>query len=228
MMPGSSFAVSRRGYPMVRLATSDAGVHAEAMIEPINGRYCLTVNHKLPDGNPPLNDLGASVTPLLRRQRQRKSRPLPRCRVDRDSAHELPLATRLGRSRPSVRFPVADVANQPYRHCGMTDRTPFDALMHEVCVEQGWCGSVVADRPMHVTDLLPKSGTVTADQFVGWLFEADGVNPDEDRAKWQSHIDGLREAFIRHMGELSVDVQRLAWPTANGPDAADQVCGDNA
>ena len=93
----------------------------------------------------------------------------------------------------------------------MTDRTPFDALMHEVCVEQGWCGAIVDSRPMHVTDLLPATGTVTADQFVGWLLQADGVDPAANRAKWQSHVDGLRDAFVRHMGGVSVDVRHLAW-----------------
>ena len=93
----------------------------------------------------------------------------------------------------------------------MTDRTAFDALMHQVCVERGWCGAVVNGRPMHVTQFLPKSGIVTADQFAGWLFDADGVDPDEDREKWQSHIDGLREAFIRHMGGTVVDAKRLTW-----------------
>jgi hypothetical protein len=79
----------------------------------------------------------------------------------------------------------------------MIDGTPFGYLMHEVCVERGWCGAVIDDRPQHVTDFLPQSGDVTPDQFVAWLFQADGVNPDEDREKWQNHIDGLRDAFIR-------------------------------
>lgn len=92
----------------------------------------------------------------------------------------------------------------------MRDRTAFDALMHEVCVERGG-GSVVDDRPMHLTDFLPESGEVTADQFADWIFEADGVDPDEDREKWQRHIDDLRDAFKRHMGEFSVDVQQLTW-----------------
>ncbi len=70
---------------------------------------------------------------------------------------------------------------------------------------------MVDDRPMHVTDFLPDRGMVTVDQFVGWLFEADGVDPSEDLPKWQKHIDGLRDAFIRHMGSSSVDVERLAW-----------------
>lgn len=97
------------------------------------------------------------------------------------------------------------------QHCSMTDREPFHALMAEVCVERGWCGSVVDDCPMHVTDFLPDKGMVTVDQFVGWLFEADGVDPSEDLEKWQKHIDGLRDAFIRHMGSSSVDIERLAW-----------------
>jgi hypothetical protein len=92
----------------------------------------------------------------------------------------------------------------------MTDRDSFDALMQEVCVERGWCGSVVDNRPMHVTDFLPANGSVTADQFVGWLFAADGVDPNEDLPKWQAHIDGLRDAFIRHMGGNSVDVKLLS------------------
>lgn len=101
---------------------------------------------------------------------------------------------------------------QPFvQHRSMTDRESFHALMTEVCVEQGWCGSVVNDRPMHVTDFLPDKGMVTVDQFVGWLFEADGVAPNEDLPKWQRHIDGLRDAFIRHMGSSCVDVEHLAW-----------------
>ncbi len=93
----------------------------------------------------------------------------------------------------------------------MTDRDPFDALMHEVCVERGWCGSVLDERRMHVTDFLPANGSVTADQFVGWLFAADGVDPNDDLPKWQPHIDALRDSFIRHMGSPSVNVERLGW-----------------
>ncbi|MDR7153509.1 hypothetical protein J2W40_000303 [Sphingobium xenophagum] len=50
-----------------------------------------------------------------------------------------------------------------------------------------------------------------ADQFVNWLFEADGVDSNEDRTKWQSHIDGLRNAFVRHMGGAVVDVGQLRY-----------------
>lgn len=91
----------------------------------------------------------------------------------------------------------------------MTDPTAFDALMREVCVEKGWCGSVIDGRSLHATDFMPESGGVTANQFAHWLFAADGVNPGEDREKWQSHLDGLRDAFVRHMGAETVDVERL-------------------
>lgn len=101
------------------------------------------------------------------------------------------------------------MANQGCYAPDMTERTPFDALMHEVCVVRGWCGAVVDNRPTHVTDFLPHNGNVTADQFVDWLFKADGVDPDEDREKWQGHIDGLRDAFVLHMSGFSVDVQQL-------------------
>lgn len=93
----------------------------------------------------------------------------------------------------------------------MANQRSFEALMHEVCVERGWCGAVVDGRPMHVTDFLPTRGMVTADQFVNWLMKAEGVDPAEDRAKWQSHAAGLREAFVRHMGSTYVDAWQLAW-----------------
>ncbi len=83
--------------------------------------------------------------------------------------------------------------------------------MHEVCVERGWCGSVIEGQSRHVIDFLPDNGEVTADQFVTWLFAADGVDPDEDSAKWQSHYNGLRDAFVRHMGSEKASVERLRW-----------------
>ena len=91
----------------------------------------------------------------------------------------------------------------------MSEGLLFDRLMHEVCVERRWCGGIVDGKPMHVTDLLPAKGAVSAEQFALWLFEADGVDPDENRAKWQPHLDGLEAAFIRHMGEARVDVSQL-------------------
>jgi len=52
---------------------------------------------------------------------------------------------------------------------------------------------------------------VTAEQFVEWLFQAEGVAPSSDPAKWGKHKDGLREAFVRHMGGNMVDASALKW-----------------
>lgn len=93
----------------------------------------------------------------------------------------------------------------------MSGRVAFDRLMHEVCVERGWCGGIVEGQHRHVTDFLPSEGSVSAAQFAAWLFEADGVDPDEDRSKWQPHVERLKKAFVRHMGADQVDVGRLNW-----------------
>jgi hypothetical protein len=81
----------------------------------------------------------------------------------------------------------------------------YNLLMHEVCVGLGWCGG-----PRHVGDYIPESGSVTADQFVEWLLEAEDADP-YDLGKWQKHKDRLREAFVRHMGSEVVDASALKW-----------------
>lgn len=83
--------------------------------------------------------------------------------------------------------------------------------MHEVCVERGWCGGLVHGQPSHVDDLLPEAGPATAEQFVEGLFQAEGVDPSSDPAKWGKHKDWLREAFVRHMGGNMVDASALKW-----------------
>ncbi|MFM1976237.1 MAG: hypothetical protein RL145_1083 [Pseudomonadota bacterium] len=87
----------------------------------------------------------------------------------------------------------------------------FDALMHEVSVDLGWSGGMVDGKSSHVTDYIPESGPVTADQFVDWLFLADGIDPAEDPSEWQKQKDRLRDAFFRHMGSQVVDASLLKW-----------------
>jgi len=91
----------------------------------------------------------------------------------------------------------------------MKQRSGYDALMHEVCVEHGWCSGIVDGHPSHVDDLIPEQGPVTADQFVDWLFMADGMDPDAEPSKWREHKQGLRDSFIRHMGHYTVDASLL-------------------
>jgi len=93
----------------------------------------------------------------------------------------------------------------------MDEKLGYNALMHEVCVGLGWCGSVVDGRPSHVDDFIPRSGSVHADQFVEWLFRAEGIDPAAEPALWRKHKDGLRQAFVRHMGNDVVDASLLKW-----------------
>jgi hypothetical protein len=93
----------------------------------------------------------------------------------------------------------------------MSRNPRYNALMHEVCVGKGWCGGIVDGEPSHIDDFIPDTGSVSADQFVDWLFAADGVDPLTEPAKWKEHKDGLRDAFIRHMGADVVDASALKW-----------------
>lgn len=93
----------------------------------------------------------------------------------------------------------------------MSGNPDYNALMHEVCVGRGWCGGIVNGKPSHVDDLIPETGPVSAEQFVEWLFQADGVDPSSEPAKWAKHKDALREAFVRHMGADVIDASALKW-----------------
>ena len=86
----------------------------------------------------------------------------------------------------------------------MSEKPGSNVLMHEVCAGKGWFGG-----PQHVTEFIPKSGVVTAAQFVDWLFKAEGA--DTDLEKWQKHKEGLPEVFVRHMSGDAVDASSLQW-----------------
>jgi hypothetical protein len=87
----------------------------------------------------------------------------------------------------------------------------YEALMHDVCVGRGWCGGVVDGQLSHVDFFIPHTGPVTADQFVDWLFQAENMDPAAEPEKWHKHKDGLRGAFVRHMGSDVVDASLLKW-----------------
>lgn len=84
------------------------------------------------------------------------------------------------------------------------DRKPaYNAFLTQVCVALGFCGSVANGEPLHVDQFIPESGPVSADQFVNWVFRAEGMDPDETDAL--KHAHSLRKAFVRHMGFEVVD-----------------------
>jgi len=100
----------------------------------------------------------------------------------------------------------------------MTEEKGFAALMQEACVGWGFCGCIKGDKPLHVSDFIPPSGPVRADQFVEWLFLADNVNPNDAPERWQRHKSALHAAFIRHMGAEVVDARMLRYDPDKPPD----------
>ena len=90
--------------------------------------------------------------------------------------------------------------------------TNFDTLMRQLCVGWGLCGSLQHGRFVHVTDLLPKSGMVSATLFVECVMLAEGEA--DIMGPW---VMGMREriatAFVAHMESEEVDVSRLRYLT---------------
>jgi hypothetical protein len=93
----------------------------------------------------------------------------------------------------------------------MENEKGYVALMHEVCVGWGFCGSLKGEMPLHVDHIIPSYGPVSADQFVDWLFLADGLNPEAEPERWQRHKAAIRAAFARHMGAEIVDAHLLRY-----------------
>ncbi|HEV2235263.1 MAG TPA: hypothetical protein VGR57_01260 [Ktedonobacterales bacterium] len=85
----------------------------------------------------------------------------------------------------------------------------FDGMMHKFCVGLGYCGSVNDGKPQHVTDFIPETGPVSAEQFARWLlaaesgYDAEVFDPSDVRIRQFSAI------FIKHMGADVVDASLL-------------------
>ncbi|WP_417490050.1 hypothetical protein [Maricaulis sp.] len=85
----------------------------------------------------------------------------------------------------------------------MTPVTPYGALLDFICVEMGFCGSETGGKRLRVSDLIPGVGMVTADQFAGMVFQAEGMEPVPE------HQQALQAAFVKFMGASAVDARRL-------------------
>ena len=92
----------------------------------------------------------------------------------------------------------------------MSRPNAFDGMMHEFCVGLGWCGSVKYGKPLHVTDFIPETGLVSADDFARWLIMADGLDPDQlSPSEIRRWIPELKSVFVKHMGADVVDASKL-------------------
>ncbi|MES2096622.1 MAG: hypothetical protein V4459_07660 [Pseudomonadota bacterium] len=86
--------------------------------------------------------------------------------------------------------------------------TRFDALMHFVCVDHGYCGGIIDGRMSHVTEFIPAFGIVSADQFADGLIRAEGPAGKE---LGEIHRAELRAAFVEYMGADTADAADLRW-----------------
>jgi hypothetical protein len=87
--------------------------------------------------------------------------------------------------------------------------TNFELLLKEICVKWGYCGCFKLDSSIHVTLFIPSYGPVTADQFVEWVLLADDINPNVESPQSDRTREGIRSAFLRHMGAETVDATEL-------------------
>ena len=82
-----------------------------------------------------------------------------------------------------------------------------DRLSWDICVNGGWCGGIVDGKPTRVDDLLPATGSLSAEEFARLVIRADGW--PESEAFPDKHLRWLEAKFIEHLGARSVDVEVL-------------------
>lgn len=83
----------------------------------------------------------------------------------------------------------------------------FDRLLWDTCANGGWCGGLVDGKPTHVTDLLPETGTITAQEFARLAIRADGW-PESEPVP-DKHLRWLEAKFIEHLGAPIVNADDL-------------------
>jgi hypothetical protein len=93
----------------------------------------------------------------------------------------------------------------------MRHPTKFDGMMYEFCVRLGWCGSTIKDgEPVLLTDFIPDTGSVTAEQLVEWLMLADGVDFNKVGSSWLKRWRReLKAVFVKHLGAEVADAVQL-------------------
>lgn len=84
-------------------------------------------------------------------------------------------------------------------------------MAYELCAKFGFCGSAHTGRMVRVTDFIPDSGSVTADQFIEWLLLADGYDPAKQGEAFRHFKTVLHGVFVKHMGADIVDASLLRY-----------------
>jgi hypothetical protein len=91
----------------------------------------------------------------------------------------------------------------------MARNTGFEALVHFVA--ERWCMGDTLDDPVGFRRFIPKAGTVTADQFVEWVFLASEPEVRGPEPRWQRARAEIRAAFVEHMGGETAPVSAFVW-----------------
>lgn len=86
--------------------------------------------------------------------------------------------------------------------------SPFESLLWDICANLGFCGGLVNGEPTHVGDLVPKSGSLSAEAFADFAIFAEGAwpNADEARLRWGRTLEAK---FVEHLGAPLVPVGLL-------------------
>lgn len=84
--------------------------------------------------------------------------------------------------------------------------TAYDDLRRHICVQLGFCGSIKDGKPLHVDDLIPSEGVITADQFAELTFIAEGLDPSDDP---QGQKAAIKAAFETLLGSHAVAATAL-------------------
>jgi hypothetical protein len=81
----------------------------------------------------------------------------------------------------------------------------FDLLIEEIGT-LGFCGSLIDGRRSHVSDFLPKTGSLSAEGFSTHVIRAEGMSETDG----SSYFRRLRNAFIQRMGSRQIDVSSIS------------------
>lgn len=87
----------------------------------------------------------------------------------------------------------------------MTTKERFKTLIHDACVIYGNCGSGDA----HVRDLLPRSGTLMAEEFARLMLKAEKMTELRYGQQYRDNYDWCVARFKQAMGAQSIDASEI-------------------
>jgi|LNFM01.1.fsa_nt_gb hypothetical protein len=87
----------------------------------------------------------------------------------------------------------------------MTTRERFEKLLHDACVIYGNCGS----GDTHISDYLPKSGELSANEFARLMLKAEKMSEAEYGEQYRKGHDWCAERFRQTMGAEVVEASEI-------------------